>query len=136
VSGDTDRRRAELRRHWESFIDGTTSARETAIWAGDQLADYGDQEIMHQGIHRLNDHSWRGLPATRETWVSYHNWLEVVHWYDGDPEAWNYNYFRGFLVRLVDGHSIESALRMSSGFSEYLDQETILAIIEIYVAHE
>jgi hypothetical protein len=132
VSEDTDRRRAELRRYWELFIDGSESAATTAVWAQDQLADYGEEEIIHQGLQSLNDHSWRGLPATHATWVSYQNWREVVHWYDDDPVAWNFNYWRNFLVAMVAGRSTLDAQRIGRGFSGYLDDSTIATVINAH----
>ena len=136
MSEDTERRLAELRRRWESFIEGTASATETAEWAGDQLGDYGDEEIMHQGLQRLNDHSWRGLEATHATWVSYQDWLEVVHQYVDDPEAWNFNYFRGYLVKLIDGRPEAQAMRFARDFFRHLDGPTIQRLVQIYSRHE
>jgi hypothetical protein len=136
VREDTDRRRAQVRRHWESFIDGSESAAATAAWAGDQLGDYGEEEIIHHGLQSLNDHSWRGLPTTHATWVSYQNWLEVVHWYDDDLDASNYNYFRGYLARSVDGRPVADAMRISRSFSEYLDDQTIQVILDTYALRE
>jgi len=132
VSEDTDRRRAELRRRWELFIDGSESAATTAEWAQDQLADYGEEEIIHQGLQSLNDHSWRGLPATHATWVSYQNWLEVVNWYDEDPDAWNFNYWRNFLVAMVAGRSTLDAQRIGRGFISYLDDSAIESVIKAH----
>jgi hypothetical protein len=136
VSEDTERRRAELRRHWELFIDGSESAATTAEWAQDQLADYGEEEIIHQGLQSLNDHSWRGLPATHATWVSYQDWLEVVHWYDDDPDAWNYNYWRNFLVGMVAGCSTVDAARIGRGLADYLDDSTIQLIVDAHANSE
>lgn len=136
MSKDTDRGRAELRRHWELFIDGDESAAATAAWAGDQLGDYGDDEIIHQGLQSLNDHSRRGLHATHATWVSYQNWIEVVRWYDDDPEAWNFNYWRNFLVDMVAGRSIVDAARIGQGFSDYLDDSTIQLVVDTHAVGE
>jgi len=114
------------------FIDGSESAATTAEWAQDQLADYGEEEIIHQGLQSLNDHSWRGLPATHATWVSYQNWLEVVNWYDEDPDAWNFNYWRNFLVAMVAGRSTLDAQRIGRGFISYLDDSAIESVIKAH----
>ena len=136
MSEDTERIRAELRRHWELVINGTESAAAISAWVGDQLGDYGDEEIIHQGLQSLNDHSWRGLPATHAAWVSYQNWLEVVHWYDDDPEAWNFNYWRNFFVDIVVGRATLDAERIGRGFSDYLDESTVQLIIDTHAVNE
>jgi hypothetical protein len=121
--------RSALHAKWEAFLAGSVSAREAGSWAQDQLADYGDEEVVHDGLQLLNDHTLRGLAATPEAKASYLAWLEVVRDYDADPVAWNRARWSRMLTNLIAGRTEERPVRIARTFRPMLDDETIREVL-------
>lgn len=123
--------RSDLQAKWTAFLSGDISADEARIWAQDLLTDYGDEEVVHDGAQRLNDHTLAGTPATAEATASYLAWQQIVRAYDADPVKWNRAYWSDQLEGSISGRSPESVRRLARSFSGALDEDTIRKVVEI-----
>lgn len=93
--------REELVAQWTAFLDGEANQARTAEFIEMRIADYGPEELVHDGLLLLNDDlnaAREGDPPSRER---FDTWQAEAEMFDDDPALWNRNWAFNYSLRVL-----------------------------------
>lgn len=133
VTGTPHPFRVELIDRWSAFLDGHATDAETAQYVDLRLADYGPEELVHDGVLLLNDDRLAGRPGgstATASWSRFDAWRQEVASFDADPARWNRNWAISYLERVLPGIKHERRGRFLDAMSDKLSEGDVVEIAE------
>ena len=134
MPSEPHRCRQELDDLWRSFLSGVADRATVAEYIDERIADYGPDELIHDGLQLLNDDlldSGNGKPISR---VRHDTWLAELRVFDADPAGWNRTWALAYAEGVLPKLRPQSRRAFLKGISEKLTKEDLDDLFARFVA--